>query len=133
MKFEWTKDLITGSDTIDEQHMLLFIKANKFSESLDSGDKSKVEDLFNFLIDYVKEHFGNEESIMQENNYPDFYIHKQAHEMLLYKLTTAYDSLINGEYDKNKHEEANELLIDWYRSHILSFDRNLATFLKEVR
>ena len=75
---EWTPDLSVGVSAIDEQHKVWFKKANDLFEA---GQKRQASDyigkLLNFLDDYTKKHFHDEEQYMMKIHYPEFNAQKK--------------------------------------------------------
>ena len=64
MAIEWTEDLATGVNKIDNQHKELFKRINNLLEACNQGrGKNEVEKVIKFLDDYVIIHFSEEENI----------------------------------------------------------------------
>jgi len=77
---KWTPALAVGHAVIDAQHQELFRRLEALLTAMMKGDKGEVGRLFDFLGAYVVEHFGAEEKLMKERAYPDYAVHKSAHE-----------------------------------------------------
>ena len=85
----WTDDLLTGNETIDNQHKEIFHRINKLYEAANEyqelyqlkkvGDR-RLKETLHFLADYVEEHFRDEEEYMKQNNYEKFEEHKKSHD-----------------------------------------------------
>jgi hemerythrin len=52
-------------------------------------EKDELENKLDEYIAHVKEHFANEERLMQEYNFPSYEMHKLAHDMFLTDLQYA--------------------------------------------
>ena len=86
----WSDDLLTGIESIDEQHKSIFEKAN---DIFDLGEKSKwqeVEKVFIFLMNYAINHFYEEERIMIEHSYDNFIKHRMGHNYFVEELYKLY-------------------------------------------
>ncbi len=82
MAIEWTDDLATGSEIIDNQHKELFRKMNDLMNACRHGvGKTKVRNTLQFLDDYIVYHFTEEESLMAKYNYPQAPHHISEHQI----------------------------------------------------
>ena len=66
MPIIWESKLDTGIDVIDHQHRRIVDYINDLEIAKTMGDKKKVTDVIEQLIDYTQSHFGFEESMMEE-------------------------------------------------------------------
>ena len=57
----------------------------------------KIFLIYLVFTDYSIEHFTYEEELMEQNNYPDLYIHKYEHEKFMDSI-----SHINSKFDANE-------------------------------
>lgn len=65
MAIEWTQDLSTGSDEIDNQHKELFRRINSLLDACNQGKgREEIGKTVQFLEDYVITHFSAEEEYM---------------------------------------------------------------------
>ncbi|MDO8987131.1 MAG: hemerythrin domain-containing protein [Coriobacteriia bacterium] len=68
--FEWSVDLETGHQDIDDQHRHLFELANKLQAAAlvqEEDDEETVADTIYELTDYVVQHFNDDEELMAEH------------------------------------------------------------------
>lgn len=64
MKYELTPDLVTGNALIDREHRQLFDAINRLMDACGQGQgRAVLQQTLNFLNDYVKKHFGDEEAL----------------------------------------------------------------------
>jgi hemerythrin len=75
------------------------------------------------MFDYAKEHFTDEEELMQQYDYPESQAHKKQHD---YFIRTA-DELSSG---KVSPDEIAEFLNVWWTIHILKVDMKYKEFFK---
>lgn len=125
----WTSSLTVGVAEIDEQHKTWFEKAEKLFEA---GQKRQAADyigeLLNFLEDYTKKHFADEEKYMLSIGYPDYPAQKQAHTAFITQLEK-----IKREYQASGGNfsvimSSNKLIIDWLTQHISNMDKKIGVF-----
>jgi len=63
MSIAWTPDLSVGVEHIDDQHKIWFEKANGlFEAGKEHRTKEYINTMFDFLDDYTKQHFKDEEA-----------------------------------------------------------------------
>ncbi|MDR0870947.1 MAG: hemerythrin family protein [Planctomycetaceae bacterium] len=80
MAFAWTLALETGHPMIDAQHKELIKAVNDLLAACIQGNAAdKVNSTVDFLLSYTKKHFGEEEQLQQQTNYPDIAHHKVLH------------------------------------------------------
>jgi hemerythrin-like metal-binding protein len=134
---QWTEDLATGVEKIDEQHKELFEKINDLVAAVkQSACKYKIGDVIKFLEDYVAFHFGEEEAYMLRFDYPDYRGHKAQHEKFIANFNELKKELPKleggskpGSYDLSV--ETNRVVVDWILDHIAKVDKRLGVFLKD--
>ncbi|MDR1922755.1 MAG: bacteriohemerythrin [Planctomycetaceae bacterium] len=81
MAYAWSKDLETGNAMIDSQHQQLIKAINDLLAACSSGQGRDVLDsTLSFLVSYTAKHFGDEEKLQIQYQYPDYTNHKSLHE-----------------------------------------------------
>lgn len=130
----WTDSLSTGVDKIDNQHKTLFEKADQLFQSGKKGDaKEQVGRMLQFLDDYTKLHFMDEEKLMLEHRYPEYEAQRRMHAAFidsLSKLKTEYESsggniavIIN----------ANQMVLNWLVDHISKQDKKIGVYIRTLK
>ena len=72
MAIVWTPALSVGVENIDSQHKIWFEKADQLFEAGKTGkSKEVIAQMFDFLDDYTKQHFRDEEAYPIYNCRPD--------------------------------------------------------------
>ena len=133
MTIEWTEDLATGVDSIDEDHKEIFFRYSLFIEACKKGKgRERLTMLLQFLEEYVAGHFSREEQLMNSNNYPLMEGHLEQHHHFARTIQS-----INKQIEKEGPSislvaAVNRKLLDWLMDHIKKTDRALGTFLKAV-
>ncbi len=134
MAVNWTEDLSVGVGLIDDQHKIWFDKADQLFEAGKKGQaKEFVGQMLDFLDDYTKKHFSDEEKYMQSIHYPEYDRQKSLHNAFI------------GELDKIKKEfqesggnllvilNANQIVVDWLTKHISNEDKKIGIFAKSQK
>jgi hemerythrin len=133
MAVQWTKDLSVGVAFIDEQHQTWFKKANDLFEA---GMKGKARDnifqMLEFLDDYTKTHFGDEEKYMLQIHYPEYGIQKSLHTGFINELAK-----LKKEFEQSGGNvvviiNANQMVVDWLVKHITVQDKKIGEYVKRL-
>ncbi|MCL1828193.1 MAG: hemerythrin family protein [Oscillospiraceae bacterium] len=127
-----SKDMETGVAKIDEQHRELISRINAVtSMGALSVSKEETQKTVDLLGEYIIKHFGDEEALHRQYNYPKYEWHKGQHRML------------ENEYPKIRKEFAetgpsakftldlNKTIIDWIVRHIKSADVEFGKYYRE--
>jgi hemerythrin len=115
---------------IDEQHRELFRMFNGLLDAMwDGKGKTVIQEKLQFLANYAVTHFTTEENYMVQYNYPNYTVHKKAHDdftagvvsfLKVYELEGAKtDMLVSVVQD----------LGTWTREHIRDMDQEMGKFL----
>ncbi len=127
----WTDDLLVGVDLIDKQHKELFHRLNALGDALwDGKGKDVVAEHIEFLSDYVKRHFADEEALMLENNYPGYAEQKDQHDKYVEYVAGMKKKLESGETASSDAIEVLNQTCDWLRKHIKGQDTRIGEFLR---
>ena len=128
-KFRWTDEYSVGVEKIDRQHRHLFEIINKLIErSAASADSKLVTETLTEMLKYAKEHFADEEEMMQEHGYPEIALHKKQH---AYFIETTAELSINALNNQSMvASEIAEFLRLWWTTHILKCDMKYKEFFK---
>jgi hemerythrin-like metal-binding protein/diguanylate cyclase (GGDEF)-like protein len=97
---------------------------------------SKDELLYTFqeLYDYARYHFETEEAFIKAHAYPKLELHKKSHQTFVKKLDELYQKF-EGENQENLKELVLSIfnfLKNWLFSHIITLDKEIEVYLKEV-
>ncbi len=130
---EWTPDLSVGVSVIDEQHKTWFKKANDlFEAGKNHQAKEYVGKMLDFLDDYTKKHFQDEEQYMLRIRYPEYAAQKQAHTAFIEQLRK-----LKNDYSESGGNilviiNANQLVIGWLTAHISNMDKKIGLYAKAL-
>lgn len=88
----------------------------------------ELENKINEYLDHVKEHFSNEEKLMQKYGFPSYEMHKTAHDMFLEELEHAVSQWKRYE-NINKITNFIRRAPEWIVLHVNTVDAPTANFL----
>jgi hemerythrin-like metal-binding protein len=129
--FEWTDQWSVGVDTIDAQHRELFSAINSLLREEGKPVAPGLENVLDYLEDYVNNHFGLEEIYMRRLSYPGYPSHKGEHVAF---INDYYD--MRDEYDEagatpELADKIGRYMGNWLVNHIGKIDMALGVFLSE--
>ncbi|MCK6519793.1 hemerythrin family protein, partial [Myxococcota bacterium] len=76
----WTPGMSVGVPELDSQHRELFTRLNRLVAAIRAGRGSAdVAPVLAFLDDYTREHFADEERVMERAGYPALAEHRAQH------------------------------------------------------
>ncbi len=122
--YTFTKDCLTGIDSIDKEHEQLFKMINEAVKMLNDGHVSvpAVKNVVNHLKDYAAEHFAHEEAYMEKIGDPELARQKKEHASFAAKVTGVdFDSMTDDKAVKELTDLVN-FLAKWLYHHILGSD-----------
>ena len=120
-KIKWKDEYSLGIERVDRQHQHLFEIINKIIDCCGSaGDTELVGETIKEMVNYGREHFTDEEKLMQQYGYPNFEEHKNQHN---YFIDTTADLAVGFMNNKKTTGcEIAEFLSIWLTNHILKTD-----------
>lgn len=131
MALLWNKNLEVGVNLIDEQHKKWFEKADQLFEAGKSGkSKEYIIQMFDFLDDYTKTHFRDEEKYMQSISYPEYNLQKQMHEGFIKKLSELRKEYETAGANITVIIGANQFILDWLTKHISNADKKIGEYAR---
>jgi len=131
-RFEFTDDLLTGIEDIDNHHRRLLELGNLVIDpSAIKTDALSFEDAIKFLTEYVIYHFAAEEDLMIESNYPYYEHHRQWHERFKQDIFNYANRAESEGISKNIKLKVSFAIENWLLEHIRITDRTLAKYLQE--
>jgi hemerythrin len=129
---EWTRALAVGHAVIDGQHRELFRRHAQLVEAMKAGDLTEIRRLFDFLGNYVVEHFDEEEQLMKTSGYPAAALHAVAHAAFVREYRA-----LRTEFEEHGPTAAVSIKVktwigDWLVTHIAKADQGLALHLRSA-
>ncbi len=129
MSVVWTPNLSIGVKLIDDQHKVWFEKANGlFEAGKERRAKDYINTMLNFLDEYTKQHFKDEEAYMEKIRYPEIDAQKRAHANFVKELAK-----LKSDYNESGGNilvilNANKMVIDWLTNHIKTMDKKIGDY-----
>lgn len=131
MAVQWRQDLEIGIDKIDKQHQELFNRTGQLLDACNVGKgKEEVGKLIDFLEDYVKIHFKDEEELQRKHGYPDYKQHKEMHDNFIAEVRGLKERLNEKGSSLLLIIDINKKVIDWLINHIGKTDKELSKYIK---
>ncbi|MDH4231803.1 MAG: bacteriohemerythrin [Nitrospirota bacterium] len=131
MAVQWTEELSTGVEEIDDQHKEMF----KWTEGLLDACRQRrgrqvAGDVIRFLEEYAITHFATEEKYMFEHGYAGFRDHQAEHIEFMKNLFRIKKQLEAEGPGVQVVVLTNITVIDWLSRHIRKVDAAMGAFLK---
>lgn len=132
MPSEWNDTYATGIVMIDEQHRELFRRVGTLFDAIRSGqDTDQVPRMLEFLTDYTRDHFRDEEQLMAAHGYQFLALHRAEHQALVHQLA---DWIAGGAgEDLRLTMELACILNQWLSGHIVRSDMAFVPFILRGR
>ncbi len=124
----WKDEYSVGIESIDRDHKKLLNLINNLQNSAlyYTGEDFERQALKE-LVDYTEYHFKREETLMEENGFPDFESHRQEHQKMTEKVK---EMVVAYERDDEKTiVELAQFLKNWLISHINGSDQEYSGYL----
>ena len=130
----WENKYATGIISIDKQHKELVDLTNELyhaclhrSETMDETFKTAMHR----LVEYVRYHFGDEQTLLERIKFPNYLEHKKEHESLIKNILEASKNY--GAGNKFVPNTFVRTLKDWIFSHIAVSDKIYAAYVHEQK
>jgi hemerythrin len=130
----WTPQLSVGVEEIDAQHRELFRRVDLFLGALaERRGAAELDPLVRYLKAYVREHFAEEQRLMEFSGYSGLGEHLEEH----HGFTAEFDGLA-GELAQDGPtlglaRRLVALLVDWLSDHLATTDRRFGAYLASFR
>jgi hemerythrin len=125
----WEEQLSLAIPSIDSEHREMVFLLGHLHDAITAGaSRSVLSGDLNQLIQVTKHHFAHEESLFEQTTYPDAEAHRLEHinsAAWLVEIHRKFDEGISG-----VSLDTVDYLKDWFLNHILSSDRQYATYLQ---
>ncbi|KJV36480.1 bacteriohemerythrin [Acinetobacter brisouii] len=125
---EWNESYNIGIDVIDHQHRQILDYINALEQILINGQRDKIREILDDLIDYTQSHFSFEENLLQQVFYQYLPSHKGIHELFVKRLNEYRHRFERGESIEN---DLHRLLSKWLINHIQHDDQDYVNSVRE--
>lgn len=134
MAIRWTEDLAVGVELVDDEHRIWFDKADKLFEAGKKGQaKEYIGQMLDFLDDYTKKHFHDEEQYMYSIKYPDYERQKTLHKAFISQLDKLKKEFIESGGNIVVVLNANQMVVDWLTKHISNEDKKIGAYARTLK
>ncbi|MFO0582014.1 MAG: bacteriohemerythrin [Anaeromyxobacter sp.] len=127
----WTPAIAVGHHDIDTQHQELFRRLGALLDAVKTNRTGEIGRLFDFLGTYCVDHFGMEQTLMEQTGYPDYPMHKAAHTRFIKTYQDLQASFGAQGVTSDLTQKLRGWIGDWLWAHIGQTDRKLAGFLQQ--
>ncbi len=126
--FHWTEQLDINNDLVNEQHKLIVVEINKLYRSLNKRDDAEdAGEVMNRLVAVAVNHFGDEEKIFKNSDYPLVEQHLQKHVDIIATLGD-YNTRVQAK-EAGFEAELLDFLKEWLQLHIMMTDRGYTAYI----
>ncbi len=119
----WTRELDTNIEVIDKQHRRIVDYINALDDAIAGGDRARVRQVLDQLVDYTLSHFAFEESLMEDAGYRFLNAHRRVHEVFTKRVADYQQRFADGE---DIAPELQKTLQTWLINHIQNDDNDYA-------
>lgn len=134
MAIRWTEDLAVGVELVDDEHRVWFDKADKLFEAGKKGQaREYISQMLDFLDDYTKKHFHDEEQYMYSIKYPDYERQKTLHRAFIGQLDKLKKEFIESGGNIVVVLNANQMVVDWLTKHISNEDKKIGAYARTLK
>ena len=125
---EWSDTYNIGIEVIDNQHRQILDYINALESIRKTGDRSKIKEVLEDLIDYTQSHFTFEENLLEQVHYQYLPSHRGIHELFVKKLNDYRRRFELGESIEN---DLHRLLSKWLINHIQHDDQDYVDAVRD--
>ncbi|MDP2849051.1 MAG: bacteriohemerythrin [Humidesulfovibrio sp.] len=120
---DWDEQLSLGDPMIDREHQTFVALINKVHEvSLSPDRDAEIMRALTAMYLYAKEHFFDEEALMERVGYADRLRHAELHRAFVTKTHALTDACLDGSLE---FTELMAFLVDWLKQHIQEEDARI--------
>lgn len=131
MLFEWDDETFSvGIRKMDDQHKRLVGLINALHEHRHSADKAFIERVILTLVEYTKNHFVDEERLLEKLHWNHLEAHRAQHKQFIAKLNAFRQMFEQNAVTADLVEKLTEFLKNWLTRHILVEDKSYQKYLE---
>lgn len=111
--------------TIEQQHLMFVQKIEQFKQAInDNQSDAEINRMYNFMRDYAKYHFIEEEKLMAEAKYPKLTQHVAMHDDFVSRLIEMKIKLDSNGATQELYIELVNFVENWHEQHINGADKD---------
>ena len=113
---------------IDHQHRQILDYINALEQVKSTGDRDKIREVLDDLIDYTQSHFSFEENLLEQVSYQYLTSHRGIHELFVKKLN---DYRLKFEQGQSIEKDLYSFLSKWLINHIQHDDQDYVEAVRD--
>ncbi|MCD6201748.1 MAG: hemerythrin family protein [Bacteroidales bacterium] len=126
---KWQPEYEFQIEAIDQSHRKLVNLINRLGDMINrQACPESMSEIFFSLIHYAERYLIQEEILLRDLGYPQLDQHKEKHHFFIEKIKSFRDEFSSRNPDIC--QDLYDFLSEWFRDHILKYDREIITFLK---
>lgn len=125
---EWNETYNIGIEVIDNQHRQILDYINALEQVKNTGQRDKIKEVLEDLIDYTQSHFSFEENLLEQVSYQYLPSHRGIHELFVKRLNDYRLKFEKGEAIEN---DLYRLLSKWLINHIQHDDQDYVDAVRD--
>ncbi len=125
---EWNESYNIGIDVIDNQHRQILDYINALEQVKSTGDRDRIKEVLEDLIDYTQSHFSFEENLLEQVSYQYLPSHRGIHELFVKRLN---DYRLKFEKGESIENDLYRLLSKWLINHIQHDDQDYVDAVRD--
>lgn len=130
---EWNDSLSVGVDLIDTEHKQLIQAINDlFDACMQGKGRAKIAETLQFLEDYTKSHFTDEEALQKKYQYPGFPLHQKIHQGFVNDIQFYKKQLEENGPTIALVAKFNSFASAWLIKHISVEDKKIGIHIRSV-
>ena len=125
---QWSESISVNNSEIDIQHKNLIQLTNNLILNSNAKVNSEIiGETLQKLLKYIKEHFKDEEELLEKCNYPKLEEHKKEHKKFVKKIVGFCNDVLIGKSAVT--EEMIYFLVDWLLNHTSIDDQDYKNYI----
>ena len=127
----WDDEFKIGNEKVDTQHKMLFdLLSVLVNQCIDGSSTELLQDTLDFLLNYIVQHFNDEESLQVRHNFPEYRKHKKMHDDFKLAVGDLVRRFIKKGSPDALCEDVNKLIIQWLVCHIQQEDKKIGQHIR---
>jgi len=124
----WKEEYNVNIGLLDKQHKKFLEIFNLLKKAINEGVcERNISEVFFSLVYYAEHHLIQEEIYFKNYKYPNFNLHKEAHNNFINRIIKFREDFEEGKEDVCV--EMYYFLEKWFNNHILKYDKEAVEFL----
>ena len=115
----WNDSLLIGVELLDNEHRKLVAAVDKLMNACREGKgKLEIAQTLDFVVDYTREHFRDEENLQERYAYPGIYAHKRIHAQFILTIGEIVKEFERIGPNTALSGKLSKTLVEWLINHI---------------